>query len=196
VPEAGVYAFSIRKSVSWRGNPQGFSNLYHYNLPSPTVAELNAMLTALKNAERPVHDASVTFSEGRAWGPVNANGRGGRMEAVVVFGDAGTKSAGTTFYKELAYLIYWPLGRYGSRNRPQFLRKWIHSQSTGLSAFTGIDGSADIGGATTPAVNYIAAVRNVTPVGGGPTYDLMSASQHIPTGAGQLYKYLEHRQFG
>lgn len=194
--DPGMYAFSIRKQVTWRGNLQGFSNLYHYNVVSPTESLLQAFLTTLRDAERPVHDPAVSFIEGRAWGPVNPNGSGGRMEAVVNFNVVGTKTAGSAIYKECAYLFYWPLGRYGSRNRPQFLRKWIHSQTTGLSATAGVDGSTDIGGATTPALNYISAVRTVTPVGGGATYDLSSASGHQPISAGQLFKFLEHHQYG
>lgn len=196
MPDAGVYAFSIRKQLTWRGRTQSFSNLYHYNMPSPTEAELNAMLTALKNAEKPVHSTVVSFVEGRAWGPVNANGRGGRMEAVVTFTDAGTALDNNTLYRECAFLVTWALGRYGSKNRPQFLRKWLHCNSLhGLSS-TFLSGSTAHGGQPAAITTYIAAVRNVTPVGGGPTYELMSASQHVPIATGKLYDYLEHHQFG
>ena len=194
--EAGVYAFSIRKSTNWRGGLQGFGNVYHYRVEAPSEGLLNSFLAALKAAEVPIHSTAVNFVEGRAWGPVQSNGRGGRMEAVTAFSGTGSTGVTTGFYKEFAYLFQWPLGRYGSRNRPQFLRKWIHSCGSVLGTSTGLDGTTNILPALANANTYIAAVRSITPVGGGPTYDLMSASEHIPTGPGVLYPYLEHHQFG
>lgn len=194
--DPGVYAFSIRKSMNWRGKTQGFSNLYHYNVESPTEALLLAFIDALKAAEVPVHSTNVTFVEGRSWGPVQSNGRGGRMEAVKALSGTGSASPSTTMYREAAYLVYWALGRYGSKNRPQFIRKWLHCNTLFTLSGNFQDGNTAHGGAPAPITTYIAAVRSVTPVGGGATYDLMTASQHVPISSGQLYTYLEHHQFG
>ena len=196
MPATGIYAFSIRKTTTWRNATQGFSNLYHYFLTNPTTTDLDNTLIALKDAERPVHDNTVNFIEGRAWGPVNADGSGGAMLSVQTFTQAGTKTTGTPFYKECAYLIKWPLGRYGTRNRPQFLRKWLHSQSTGLTATAGIDGSTDLGAATTALNTYEAAVSTLAVTGIGSPLQLQSASGHVPTGPATHFKYLEHRQYG
>lgn len=191
-----IWAFSVRKSIPWRGLQQGFSNLYHYEVDAPSVGNLDNILTALKALEAPVHATDVTFIEGRAWGPVNAQGRGGDMTSIVAFSGAGTATPDTTFYKECAYLIKWPLGRYGSRNRPQWLRKWIHSHSVLGQSSTMKDGSTSLGAIFAPLSTYATGVRVLTPTGGGTTYDLTSASGHVPISAAQLHAYLEHHQFG
>ena len=194
--DPGVYAFSVRKTILWRGRTQGFSNLYHYDVEAPTESLLTAFLTTLKAAEVPVHSTVVTFAEGRSWGPVQSNGRGGRMEAVTSFSGTGSATDSTSQYREAAYLIYWPLGRYGSKNRPQFLRKWIHTCSQIDSTGGFLKGDTAHGATPAAITTYINAVRTVTPVGGGATYDLMSASGHVPISAGVFYPYLEHHQFG
>ena len=196
MPDPGIYAFSIRKSISWRGRTQEFSNLYHYYFSAPTTTGLENTLDYLKDAERPIHDGVVTFQEGRAWGPLNAQGRGGNMEAVRSWSQAGTKTSGTAFYKECAYLVIWPLGRYGSRNRPQFLRKWIHSQSTGLAASADTTGNAALGGATSILNTYITAVTTATVTGVSGSITLQTAKGNVPISGGVLYGFLEHRQYG
>lgn len=196
MPDPGIYAFSIRKSTPWRGITQGFSNLYHYDMATPSVADLEAVLDALKAAEVPVHANSVPFVEGRAWGPVNPDGSGGRMEAVKLFTGTGSAVATGTWYREFAFLIKWPLGRYGSKNRPQWLRKWVHSMSLlgGSSSIT--DGTTNMGPIFAPLTTYAAAVRTLTGPGIVAPLALISASNHATTGPGQLHPYLEHRQFG
>lgn len=191
-----VYAFSIRKSIPWRGSQQGFSNLYHYQVAVPTEGALNVFLTKLKDLEAPVHSTAVTFEEGRAWGPVNEDGRGGRMVSVVDFSGTGSATPATSMYKECAFLLQWPLGRYGTRNRPQFLRKWIHSNYLFGKATTVQDGSSSLGSMPTELGTYEAAVRDLLPVPPGPTYRLISASGHTADQAAVMKPYLEHRQFG
>lgn len=196
MPDPGVYAFSIRKSRLWRGKTQGFSNLYHYDMVTPSVADLEAVLDALKAAETPVHASTVTFVEGRSWGPVNSNGRGGRMEAVKAFTGNGGATSTANMYREAAFLLSWPLGRYGSKNRPQFLRKWLHSDFMAQGGTSGLDGNTALGAITTPLSTYAAAVRTLTGAGIAAPLALIPASNHPTIGAAVLFPFLEHRQFG
>lgn len=194
--ESGIYAFSIRKSRSWRGKTQGISNLYHYLMTAPTEASLQNVLTALKSAEVPVHSSAISFVEGRAWGPVNSDGRGGRMEAFQQLSGNGTAAINASMYLECAQLVVWPLGRYGTKNRPQFMRKWLRSGTTSNQSVADLTGNVDISPATAQLITYINAVANLVPTGGGGPLGLQTASGHSPITAGYLYKYLEHRQFG
>lgn len=196
MPDTGVYAFSIRKTRAWRGKTQGISNVYHYFLTTPTTAALENVLTALATAEKPIHATSVNYVEGRAWGPVTPSGSGGRMEAVVTLTGTGSATATANMYLECALLIVWPLGRYGAKNRPQFMRKWLHTCS--LAAATGSDltGNGTLNPLSTAGTTYRDAVTNLTPTGGGPSLPMQTASGHTPISPGFLYQYLEHRQFG
>jgi hypothetical protein len=194
--ESGIYAFSVRKSRNWRGTTQGISNLYHYLMTAPTETSLQNVLTALKSAEVPVHSTAVNFVEGRAWGPVQSNGRGGRMEAFQQLAGAGSAVVAPNMYLECCHLVVWPLGRYGTKNRPQFMRKWLHSGTTTNQTGSDTTGNTDISPATAQLITYINAVANLVPTGGGGPLGLQTASGHSPITAGYLYKYLEHRQFG
>lgn len=93
-------------------------------------------------------------------------------------------------------LIYWPLGRYGSKNRPQFLRKWHHVGNNQMITASIQDGSTPFGAISGAALTYANAVTNLVPpapVSG--TFQLCGPQGHIP-GSALLYPYLEHRQFG
>jgi hypothetical protein len=193
-----VFAFSIEKNTPWRGQTQGFSNVYHYDLNTdePSEAVLDSILTQLKSAEQAIHATTVNFAIGRAWGPVANDGSGGRMRLVKNFTGTGTATNPSGWYKELAFLVIFPLGRYGERNRPQFLRKWLRlQQDLGFTA-TYKDGSTAF--ASTPAsINtYANAVKTVTQGSGGPPTSLCNAAGNHSADTHQLYPYLEHRQFG
>lgn len=182
--------------MTWRGRTQGFSNLYHYFLTTPTEAALNNVLTALQTAEKTFHSSDVAFVEGRAWGPVQTNGKGGRMEAFVTFSGNGSATPNSNMYLECAQLIVWPLGRYGIKNRPQFMRKWYHTRGTALQGAPGLDGRTDISPASGALATGITTVASLTPTGGGGALPLQTPSGHTPISAGFLYRFLEHRQFG
>lgn len=194
--DPGIYAFSTRKAVLWRGQLQGFSNLYHYSVEVADFDDLNEILRRLKAVEVPVHATNVSFLEGRAWGPVNSLGKGGRMEAVEVFTGTGSVGPDTGYYRELAFLCTWALGRYGTKNRPQFIRKWIHSQSYLGVATAERDGTTIISATPAALTTYMTAVTSLTGGALPHAFDLKTASDHLPIAAGKMYPFLEHREFG
>lgn len=191
------FAFYIEKSTGWRGEVQHFGNLYHYPLgtdePSETVIE--SMIDQLKAAEVNVHSTDVKFEVGRCWGPVDSNGKGGRMRVVRPLTGTGNQPIDTSMYKELAFLITFPLGRYGSKNRPQFLRKWIHSCSLFSISTTERSGNVKMSSPPAPLTTYANAVKSLTMGAGGPPVSLASPKDHLADTV-VIYPYLEHRQFG
>lgn len=191
------FAFYIEKSTPWRGETQHFGNLYHYGLGTdePSITALEQMIDSLKTAEAPVHSVDVKFEVGRCWGPVDSNGKGGSMRVVRPLSGTGSMIADTSFYRELAFLVTFPLGRYGSRNRPQFLRKWIHSCNPYGLTTTERNGSVKMSSIPAPLTNYGNAVKSIPFGTGGQPVSLASPKDHLADTV-VVYPYLEHRQFG
>lgn len=195
----GFFVFSINKSISWRGVDQGFGNRYIYELPTdePSLTVLENMVDTLVNAEKPVHGSAVAFRVGRVWGPVGPNGRGGTMRVVRPLTASGTGGVSTSgWYKEFSFLCVWPLGRYGEKNRPQFLRKWIHPNTSLGLAQNYWDGSTQIPSPPGALGTYMTAVRTIPYGSGGPPLSLASPKGHFADAGGYVYPYLEHRQYG
>lgn len=190
---------SITKATSWRGETQEFSNVYHYNGLVPTEEDVPAILASLRDVEKPLHGSNVNFVRGALWGPTEQGKAASKMIDTVKW-DFQTGSGGAAtnaYYKEAAILIQWYLGRYGTRNRKQYLRKWIHPVNSSIVSVSMVTGDAKWG--TTPAAiaAYITAVTQFTPSGApsAGSYQL-GTREGRPAGAGVLYPYLEHRQFG
>lgn len=187
-----VFAVSITKRITWRAQNQEFSNVYHYKTAPAEPFDDTAAINALEASEKACHSSTVAFIQARTWGPTDGAPSGSVTRQITDLTGTGTQPAGGDFYRELAYLVYWPLGRYGSRNRPQFLRKWLHL------CYLTADSAAGYPNGTTQDTNmavintYITAVTSVGP---GP-YELCTKDGREPTGAGALYPYLEHRQLG
>jgi hypothetical protein len=194
---SNFFAFYIEKSTPWRGETQHFGNLYHYGLTTdePSTTMLEDMINTLKAAEVPVHSTDVKFEVARSWGPVNPDGKGGSMRVVKPLTGTGSASPTTDFYKELAFLVTFPLGRYGSRNRPQFLRKWIHACSYHGLALAERSGNTKFSTIPTPLTTYGNAVKAIPMGTGGAPTSLASPKDHLADQV-VIYPYLEHRQFG
>lgn len=194
------FTIAINKSISWRGNSTGLTNLYRYD-DFGGLAPVNyaAAINAVRNAERPLYADNVTFRDGRLWGPFVDPQNEGQMQEHVkwsnIFGTAGLPQV--QWYKEFAFMVYWPLGRYGSKNRPQYLRKWHRTQFAHGISGNAQDGSTALPGAITAFTTYMAAVVSLAVPGDASSpYDLGSPlfGGRKPVGPGQLYPYLEHRQ--
>lgn len=187
-----VFALSVTKQFTWRGEAQNFSNVYHFLTGVGETFDDGLALDDVIAGERAIHATTVNFVQARTWGPVDGAPSANVTRVIRDLSSVGLAAATSNWYREFALLIVWPLGRYGSRNRPQFLRKWLHTESlnsiTGAGFLTG-NSQGTISAALTGYIN------DVTSVGPGP-YDLCSASGHLPTGPGFLYPYLEHHQLG
>lgn len=191
-----IYRATITKQVSFRGKTEQFSN--RYTLSNPTVVpETAALLAKLRDLEKPLYSTDVNFVEGRVWRHVPGNKQESKMLDLVRWeGQTGGVGTGNELYRELAIMCYWPLGRYGKFNRPQFLRKWHHVyRVAGLTA-NELTGSAAGLQSLSLFNTYIAAVEQFTTPGGlDGTYYLATEDDRRPVAPGKVYPYLEHRQF-
>lgn len=187
-----VFGVAITKEVPWRGGVQPISNVYHYeSLPAVTFND-DDVINALVAAERAIFANTVNFIKARSWGPTDATPAESVTRTIKDLSGTGNATPTGAMYKEAAQLITWPLGRYGTRNRPQFLRKWLH---TGAAHGYSTDGSTPQASTPLSLQTYIDAVAGIS-AGALTNYVLATAQGRNPTGPGKSYPYLEHRQFG
>lgn len=189
-----TFGVSITKEIEWRGGMQEFSNVYHYNTDVAENFTDEAVIAELVRLEKTIHSTNVDFKIGRTWGPTHTGQENSVMRQIVDLDGSGAVSPATNFYRELAVLIIWPLGRYGTRNRPQFLRKWLH-----LDRNIGYDTSGSTPLAVAPVqsiVDYIEGVTVLDPSIFPGQVELSTWEGREPTGPGRVYEYLEHRQLG
>jgi hypothetical protein len=197
-----VFALSITKDGEWRGTRQPFSNVYHYLTQIGEPFNDQAAINEVVAAERKIHATSVNFKTARTWGPVsNAPPSPGTLtpgasvtREIVDLSGTGELAPGD-IYRELAFLIQWPLGRYGSKNRPQFLRKWIHPYSLAGTTASERTGSVVLSATAKQFVvdQYAGTLQNVGPVEG---YGLCTATGREPISGPVVYDYFEHHQLG
>jgi hypothetical protein len=195
------FGASITKDAVWRGSRVRWSNRYHFigDVNVLLEAEMLTILDALRDIEKPVHSPDVSFVEGKLWGPTGVGQAASLMRASRNWtAQVGTAPTATQpIYRECAFLIQWPLGRYGSKNRPQFLRKWLHPYTNFGLSVNETAGVSPIGSTPAAIATYRgnAAALVVSGVAGSP-FPLCTREGRQPIQTGSLYSYLEHRQFG
>jgi hypothetical protein len=191
-----ILGVAITKQMTWRGNPQEFSNVYHYQIANGSAQTIDdALIDRLVAIEKSIHGNGVTFKLARSWGPAENPPATNFTRRIKDLTGTGSLTSSGTIYFETAVLLQWPLGRYGSKNRPQKLRKWYHCQHAHSLDTTG----GSVSGA--PAAALTTALGNLNPITftaeGAPfTYPMTSKTGHEPIGAGSVYPFLEHRQLG
>jgi hypothetical protein len=121
------FGFQITKKVTWRGNEEQFSNVYHYNMGATlSVADADAMLVAIRNAELPAFGTNVGFIQGRAFGPTDQGQAANNMIDILDWtGVNGSQSGGLDIPYEETLVVENFIGR-GPQGRKQFLRKYLH----------------------------------------------------------------------
>lgn len=189
-----VFAVSITKEADWRDAMREFSNVYHFKTDVGEPFDDLGVINKVVAAEKLIHSSDVKFTRARTWGPTEQGQSANLMREVVQLSGAGSMAASSNYYAEMAIMVYWPLGRYGSRNHPQYLRKWLHCHNNhGLPA----DGGRGTGATAAQVQQYIDAVTEVRMVIDVDGYELCTPDgQHTPIGPGKQYPYLEHRQIG
>lgn len=189
-----VFAVSITKSCQWRGQTQEFSNVYHFKTDTLETFLDGNVIDYLVTAEKPLHSSLVTFLRGRTWGPTDQGPAASVTRLVKDVSGVGAAAASTSVYKECALLLQFPLGRYGVRNHPQKLRKWIHT--VGNPEAYPLDGSGKMAAPSAAMTTYRDRIRTLDPTAFPGQYELCSPTGHVPIDVGVWYPYLEHRQFG
>jgi hypothetical protein len=190
-----VYAVSITKQVPYRGGIQPFSNVYHYKTTLAQFLDDSAIVDDLVAAEKLVHASNVTFLTGRVWGPTDSTPQASVTRLIKDLSGTGSLSPATDTSPEMCILCVWPLGRYGLRNRPQFLRKWIHPCSIAGTTAGQRGQTSKLTNPMEPFTTYINDVTEADSLAGD-AVDLCSPTGHEPTGAGRVYDWVEHHQLG
>lgn len=191
-----TFAVSITKATGWRGGYQPFSNVYHYNTAIGQTFDDVGLVQHLVDAEKAICSFDVDFVEARTWGPTGEGQAASQMREIIELSGNGNHSWAEPLYKELCFLFVWPLGRYGARNRPQYLRKWMHTMGAPTLPGAQLNGGQALNTGLADLNSYISSVR----FAGGPTtdpdYSLATAKGREPIEDGHYYPYIEHHQFG
>lgn len=190
-----VFAISVTKEVPWRGSYHPVSNVYHYKTNALEEFDDQAAIDRVVALEKAIYATTVNFRKARTWGPTDQGQAQSKMRAVSDLSGTGALTPASNFYGEFAVMMYWPLGRYGTRNRPQYLRKWHHlDRSAGLS----VSGLRFTGAVPAELATYMAGIESLDPAGVTGPFALCTADgEHVaPLNGGKLYPYLEHRQIG
>lgn len=188
---------SVEKETPFQGRTERWSNVYCYDTPATTSAELAALADAVVAAETPVHTTDVQFKRVRIYTRQGLNGSGdpGNMYLVRDYTSFGTLPIVGTLplYNELALLVKFPLPRKtlggGALGRQRSLKKWIHTCSSSGMGTGNVEGSSPF-----TTISYITTYASAiqVPVTGS---QLVSPDGTPPSGAGTLHPWLEHRQF-
>lgn len=190
-----VFAVHVGKTVPWRGAPAPVGNTYHYKTDTGEPFDDAGAIAKIVEEEKKIFATNVAYTTARTWGPTDGDPNLNKMREVVQLSGSGLAIPSSMIYPEIAVMCYWPLGRYGSRNRPQYLRKWLH-----LMRYTNLpNDGARAGNPQEPGlVAYMAAIERLAVLGLGFDYTLCTASgdHEAPVGGGRVYPFLEHRQIG
>lgn len=191
-----IYAVSIEKRIPYRGDIQSFHNVYHFDVGQTLGEGSRAIIDPLTAFERNVHSTQVQFKNARMWqiGATQADTR--MLTTIEDLAVAGHRAIDETFPREAAFLCYWHLGRYGKKNRPQFLRKWIHSMTLLGANSNIISGTHEILTVPPDLRSYMDAIRELTLTGASGVGYLCTRSGRRPVRAGELYRWMEHHQLG
>lgn len=191
-----VFAVSITKSVPWRGAPEEYANVYHYQTTPGELFPDEAVIAEVVRLEKLIFASNVTFRVGRTWGPTGEGPEASVTREIVDLSGTGALGPTAGMYRECAILIQWPLGRYGSRNRPQFLRKWLRTQAANGYPTNGADPLAEQPGAGSALRQYMEGITTLDPGGlGTDVLELVTETGRAPVAEPLAYQYLEHRQF-
>lgn len=191
------FAIAIEKSISWRGQPEITSNVYHYDNENPmqTDAGWNDLANQIAAAEKLALGNGMTWKGYRVWGPTHLGPQQSKMIAEGTLSGTGSQS-GALVYPEFAVVCSFFLGRSPDTNRKRFLRKYYHTSSLPTGATTSeASGTAQLSSATkAPFVTLMNSLKNLT-VGGFAWALCAPNGDHLPLGSSpKVLDYLHIRQ--
>lgn len=189
------YAYSITKRMQFRGQPEEFSNIYHYDNP-PGFTDFDGALNAIATTEKTIFPGTVTFLRGRAWGPTNQGPAVSETRSIIDLTGTGTASfLGQNVYNELCIVAQLYVGR-GATGRKRYLRKYYHLMLMPASGDTFLGTSASIAtGSRTPFENALNSLKNIT-VSAQSLPICTPQGDHLPVGTNATTLPIPHiRQF-
>jgi hypothetical protein len=123
-------SITIIKEFSYRGDPEEYSNTYHFEGTTPTdTAAWKALADAIIAAERSCYDSTVTWV--RAYGYVAGNENSVaqidyEVAPNVVLAGTGTGWGGNKLPGDAAATTRWYTGQNSSRGKKVYCRKYWH----------------------------------------------------------------------
>lgn len=130
----GVIAVSITKEATWNGEPERFSNIYHYSEPGfdfgqedISESDARALVDQLVSVEVPIFASSVDFVEARVWGPTDGPAQDNNTIGVFDLSENGSGSRDSYMCLEDCILIRFECERESMRGRKVYLRKWLRT---------------------------------------------------------------------
>lgn len=190
------YGVAITKRVSFRGVNQEFTNVYHYNGATLTVANGDALAAALKAIEVGLHSSDVTFVRYKVWTSGGTPSQNNMLTQGALSG-TGSQAGVSDFDRERAILVRFRAGN-DSRGHPVYLRKWYHSCG-GCAGYTpsaaALQQTAQIPQANRDAIVAAADDVLLMTVGGNP-YNLVAESGRAGGTPVECHAWLEHHQLG
>lgn len=187
---------SITKAVFFQGKLDEFSNVYEFTGVTDSADAFKALSEAVVGAERGIHSSDVQFKRVRIWGDEGLGVTTMQYSADLL--GVGSIAASSTFYRECALMVRWPLEHRivptsfpspGFKRASRYLRKYLHLAAPHSYSTAG-DGNGTDGNAVPLLKDY--ADRVVAPVAG---VKLCAPNGDLPTAGPTWSRYLEHRQF-
>lgn len=191
-----TFAVAVTKQVQWREFQQPFSNVYHYSGAPGDEFDDEGVANAVLAAEQEIHGSNITFTQVRTYGPTDQGAAANVNRTVQDFNSVGLATADGSYYRELAWLVIWPLGRYGPRNHPHWLRKWLHTSTFYELTATSTSGEVPLYEWPPPLDTYASAVTQLQDSTTGSVLTLAAPDGRTPIDNAKGYPYLEHRQLG
>lgn len=188
------YRISLRKNCPYESqSAEEITNIYHYRTPQaqPDQVPTQELIDAIWDREQNMMSTEVFAEAGYVTGPTDGTQAEDIFQAEYSIQESGTAVDAPSIHPSICLYFAWPLGRYGVRNQPQYLKKWIRLLSK--HSFT----DPQIGGRETLAANLtggMAAYRNEMPVittPDGTEWQLCTAQGRIVQGTGIIDEYIE-----
>lgn len=190
---------AINKDVSWKGNRELFSNVYHGDtgaLGSVTPGDVSAIVDKLVQEEKLVHASHITFKTARVW---ETGGTPAENETILIkdLTGNGTMASGGGLWPELCGVVNFDTGRNTTTGRKIYLRKYIR-----LGAFPTSGDPAAIGQGTLPTTTknllktYGDNVKSFSVLAGAVPFNMEApGGQNLASGATvTVLDYLHTRQ--
>jgi hypothetical protein len=192
-----TFAFSVTKSITWRGVDEFFSNVYHYDVGTNTLqGDLQNVLDAVVTNDKKAHAGSVAYRSARCWGPTGQGQAASVTRIIQDLSGFGTMAGvGGDIYKEATVVVQWYMGRIGAGGRKVWLRKFFHCMKLPANG-SGSLGDASIGSSNkAPFVTAGNDMKNISVPFGSATLSRANGTG-LPVGTNaEVLDHLHVRQF-
>jgi hypothetical protein len=193
----GVFAVYIEKEEAYFGGLRRFGNIYHFETSPGQIFDDDNIANTVAGLEKKITSNEVEFVAWRTWGPTD----GPVIDSIIrdegQLSGTGLAQATSSMYREVCFLVTWPLTRSALFNRKRWLRKFIRVPGVSSQSLVGGISSGTLP-LTTALINEIntAYTAPINSIGTVDPLRLCTALGDVPTGPGTVRPYLYTRQIG